>query len=61
MNKTEKKEYRAPQLKVVSFKIEQGFAGSPYQQIEVPDQNIESHTVRTGWRDNANNEYNNFF
>ena len=48
-------------MKVVSFKIEQGFAGSPYQQIEVPDQNIESHTVHTGWRDNANNEYNNFF
>lgn len=48
-------------MKVVSFKIEQGFAGSPYQQIEVPDQNIESHTVRTGWLDNSNNEYNNFF
>lgn len=54
MNTTEKKEYRAPQLRVVSFKIEQGFAGSHYQQIVVPDNNVETHTVRTGWEENSN-------
>ena len=54
MNTTEKKEYRAPQLRVVSFKIEQGFAGSHYQQIVVPDNNVETHTVCTGWEENSN-------
>ena len=50
----EKKEYRAPQLKVVSFKIEQGFAGTQYQQIVAPDNNVETHTERTGWEENSN-------
>ena len=62
MKTTEKNKYSAPQLKVVSFKIEHGFTGSFYQSVTlfapVEGEEIEVHELRQGW---GNGNANSFF
>jgi hypothetical protein len=56
MKTTEKNKYSAPQLKVVSFKIEHGFTGSFYQSVTLfapvegeEIEEMEVHDLRQGW------------
>lgn len=61
MKTTGNNRYSAPQLKVVSFKIEHGFTGSSFQTVVAPGEFLETHTVRSGWGNPENNESNSFF
>ena len=61
MKTTGNNKYSAPQLKVVSFKIEHGFTGSLHQTVVAPGEFLETHTVRSGWGNTENNESNTFF
>ena len=65
MKTTEKIKYSAPQLKVVSFKIEHGFTGSFYQSVTLfapvegeEIEEMEVHDLRKGW---GNGNANSFF
>ena len=59
---TAKQTYEAPQLTAVSFKVEQGFAGSgPFsalifweQLIDEEQQQVEDYTTGNGWTSGSN-------
>ena len=57
-----KQEYQAPQLKVVSMKVEQGFAGSLFGSLSLwtsawGSTQIEDYSTRSGWDDNSSNTF----
>ena len=59
MEKSEKKTYEAPSLTVVSFKVEQGFAGSgPFSSLMFwennDDEQVEDYETSNGWTTGSN-------
>lgn len=61
MDTKDKKTYVAPQMQVVSFKVEQGFVGSNFAQLlfwTTPEvTQVEDYSVRSGWDDDASNSF----
>lgn len=61
MDNKDKKSYIAPQMQVVSFKVEQGFVGSNFAQLlfwstPTVDQ-VEDYSIRSGWTDDGSNTF----
>ena len=64
MNNKNKKTYLAPQLTAVSFKSERGFAASGPSTVTflylldgASGEQVESYSTRSGWGDDANNNF----
>lgn len=56
-----KQTYEAPELTVVSFQVEQGFAGSGpfdalifWDEINYGDDQVEDYTTGNGWNSGSN-------
>ncbi len=60
MNIKYKKQYTAPEMTVVSFRTERGYARSQFLGAELfsgSGNNVENHTVHSGWGDDNNNTF----
>ena len=61
MKTNNKKEYTAPQLTVVSFKNERGYAASNYSALlfwlAPATAQTEDFEIRSGWEDDGSNNF----